>query len=192
MTVIIGEVKNEYKFGNGSKDKSYPFLDATKVEKRKGSIANSTTIAPNISLHETSITPNPKYPTTALGFAGITHVEGISDILKGQLKRHAPDLKVSFRPANKVSQVFSNMKDKLETGQNSNVVYSVRCKQCGYSYIGETSRCLSERCTQHAKDVANRSKNPKKTALVAHVSDTQHEFDVDTARILKKVQTRGL
>lgn len=137
-------------------------------------------------------TPKPKFPKNALGFAGITYIEGVSDTLKSQLKRHAPDLKIAFRPANKVSKVFTDMKHKLETGQNSNVVYSIRCIQCGCSYIGETSRCLCERCSQHAKDVENKNKKPKKTALVAHVVATNHEFDFSTAKLLKKVRTRGL
>lgn len=137
-------------------------------------------------------TPKPKYPKNALGFAGITYIDGISDTLKSQLKRHSPNLKIAFRPASKVSQVFTNMKEKLEVGQNSNIVYSIRCIQCGRSYIGESSRCLCERCAQHSKDVQNRDKKPKKTALVAHVVATNHEFDFSNARILKKVRARGL
>lgn len=190
---MVNEVREKYKFGNRNKEKSYPFLDSTKIEQRRGPAANSTMIAPtNLSLKEMTITPKPKYPKNALGFAGITYIDGVSDTLKSQLKRYAPDLKVAFRPASKVSQVFTNMKDKLDVGQNSNVVYSIRCIQCGCSYIGETSRCLCERCAQHAKDVENKNKKPKKTALVAHVVATNHEFDFSTAKVLKKVRARGL
>ena len=156
-------------------------------------MANSTMIEQKtISFKEMTETPKIKCPKTALGFAGITYIEGISDSLKGQLKRHAPDLKISFRPTNKVSQVFSNMKHKLDTGQNSNVVYSIPCKNCGRIYIGETSRTLCERCSQHEKDVENQQKKPRKTALVAHVSNTKHEFDFSQAKIIRKVRARGL
>lgn len=112
--------------------------------------------------------------------------------MKKQLQRHAPDLKMSFRPPSKVSQVFSNMKDKLDMTENSNVVYSIPCLQCGRIYIGETSRKLCERCEQHKKDVQNLAKKPTKTALVAHVSTTKHEFDFSQAKVIKKVRTRGL
>ncbi|KAG4072123.1 hypothetical protein HA402_015622 [Bradysia odoriphaga] len=156
-------------------------------------MASSTMIMPNnITLLEMTISPKPKYPKNALGFAGVTYIEGLSDTLKSQLKRHAPELKISFRPTSKVSQVFSNMKEKLDIGKHSNVVYSIRCKQCGRTYIGETSRCLCERCSQHEKDVANRAKKPTKTALVAHVTATNHEFDFSSAKVLKKVRARGL
>ncbi|XP_037048105.1 uncharacterized protein LOC119082641 [Bradysia coprophila] len=193
---LVNEVQRQYKYSSSrvhDKKDSYPFLDATKIVRKSGPAASSTMIAPNdVSLKEMTYTPKPKYPKSALGFAGVTYIDGLSDVLKSQLKRHAPDLKVSFRPTNKVSQVFSNMKDKLEIGQNSNVVYSIRCKICGKSYIGETSRRLCERCSQHAKDVENKAKKPTKTALVAHVVNTKHEFDFSNAKILKKVRTRGL
>lgn len=156
-------------------------------------MANSTMIAQEaISFKDMTTTPRPKFPKNSLGFAGITYIESVSDMLKKQLLCHAPDLKISFCPASKVSQVFSNIKDKLETEQNSNVVYSIPCLQCGRSYIGETSRTLCERCEQHKKDVQNKEKKPKKTALVAHVTTTKHEFDFNQAKVIKKVRARGL
>ncbi|KAG4069678.1 hypothetical protein HA402_014701 [Bradysia odoriphaga] len=139
-----------------------------------------------------TLSPPPKYPKRALGFAGITYMHGLSETIKTQLKRHAPQLQLSFRPPCKVSQAFTNMKDPVESAQQSNVVYGIPCAQCGASYIGETSRCLSERCNQHEKDVANVAKKPTKTALVRHVSTTNHQFDFNRAQILRKVRTRGL
>lgn len=165
----------------------------TKQPKRKGPIANSTMCEPKeISFKEMTLSPSPIYPKRALGYAGITYMQGVSEIIKTQLQRHAPQLKVAFRPPCKVSQAFTNMKDKLENGQQSNIVYSIPCLQCGRSYIGETSRCLCERCDQHEKDVANIAKKPNKTALVRHVSTTNHQFDFSRAKILRKVRTRGL
>ena len=64
--------------------------------------------------------------------------------------------------------------------------------QCNKAYIGETSRCLYERCDQHKNDVANIAKNPNKTALVRHTSITNHQFDFEATKILRKVRTRGL
>ncbi|XP_037032177.1 uncharacterized protein LOC119071404 [Bradysia coprophila] len=191
---MVSEVTNKYKFGNVSREqKSYPFLDATKPPERKGPLANSTMHEPKeISFKEMTTTPPPKYPKRALGYAGITYIEGVSETIKTQLKVHAPQLKLAFRPPCKVSQAFTNMKDKVEDAQQSNVVYGIPCIQCRVSYIGETSRCLSERCSQHEKDVANVAKKPTKTALVRHVSTTQHQFDFNSAKILRKVRTRGL
>lgn len=93
---------------------------------------------------------------------------------------------------NKVAQVFTDIKHKLQIGQHSNVVYRIPCKQCGKYYIGENTRNLCERCVQHEKDVENISKKPKKTALVAHVSEMKHKFDSTKAEVFKKVRNKGL
>jgi len=58
--------------------------------------------------------------------------------------------------------------------------------------VGVTSRCICERCEQHKKDLKAIAKKPKKTALVAHVNETKHEFDFDGVKVLKKVRTKGL
>lgn len=186
------EVKDKYKYGNVPReDKSYPFLEATKQPKRKGPMANSTMCEPKeISFKEMTLSPPPMYPKRALGYAGITYMQGVSETIKTQLQRHAPQFKVAFRPPCKVSQAFTKMKDK--NGQQFNVVYSIPSLQCGRSCIGETSRCFWERCYQHEKDVANIAKKPNKTALVRHVSTTNHQFDFSRAKILRKVRTRGL
>lgn len=191
---MVREVKNKYKFGNVTRsDPSYPFLDLTKQPRKKGPLANSTMLAPNdVSLQEMTQSPPIKYPRRALGYAGITYIEGLSETIKTQLKRHAPQLKLAFRPPCKVAQAFTNMKDKLDDGQQSNVVYSIPCSTCGLSYIGETSRCLCERKVQHEKDVVNVTKKPNKTALVRHVSMTNHQFDFNSTQIIRKVRTRGL
>lgn len=190
---LLKEVENKYKFQSVSHDKSYPFLDATKQPPRKGPAANSTMcVTREISFQEMTLSPPPTYPKRAFGYAGITYIEGASETIKTQLQRHAPQLKIAFRPPCKVSQTFTNMKDKLQNGQQSNVVYAIPCIQCGRSYIGETSRCLYERCNQHEKDVANIAKKSNKTALVRHVSTTNHQFDFNRAKILRNVRTRGL
>lgn len=92
----VKEVKN--KLSNATReDKSYPFLDATKQPKRKGPTANSTMCEQKeISFKE--MTLSPKNSSGALGYAGITYIEGLSETIKAQLKRHAPQLKVAFRP----------------------------------------------------------------------------------------------
>jgi len=191
---LIHQVTNSPRRNNRNNTMpSYPFLEETENE-RNGPMANSTLIndVTNGERLDTLI-PKVKLPRTAFGFAGMTYVPGISECLSSQLRRYAPDLKLAPRPPNKIGQLFTDMKQKLEDGQQSCVVYAIRCKQCGdMFYYGETSRCLCERCDQHAKDVENLPKKPKKSALVAHVHTTKHEFDFDNAKILKKVRTRGL
>lgn len=99
---------------------------------------------------------------------------------------------MAFRPASKVSQLFTDMKQKVDTGQQSNVVYSIPCKMCLGRYLGETSQKLCIRCGQHQNDVKNAKKKQRKSALVAHVVKAGHEFDFEKATIMKKVRAKGL
>jgi hypothetical protein len=162
-------------------------------EVERGPIANSTLIHnKTINFEETFEQTKAGCPKYALGFAGLTYIPGATDAVKRQLLKYAPNLKVACRPPSKVSQVFSDMKHKLETGQNSFVVYKIPCKECRRVYIGETTRKLYERCSQHETDVKNVDKKPKKSALVQHVHKTKHEFDFGAATILKKVRTKRL
>lgn len=54
------------------------------------------------------------------------------------------------------------------------------------------SRCLGERCDQYEKDVANKDKKPKRRAQVKDVRRIEHEFDFESAKILRNVRTRGV
>lgn len=88
---------------------SYPFLDTAVKDNqvRKGPMANSTMVHNNtIILDDTLEKTKVIYPQYALGFAGLTYIAGVTDVVKRQIQKHAPNLKVVCRPPSKVSQVF--------------------------------------------------------------------------------------
>lgn len=101
-------------------------------------------------------------------------------------------LKMLGLQTSKQAQVYTDMKEKVETGLQSNVVYSIPCKMYQGRYIGKTSQKFCIRCGQHKKDVENANKKPRKSALVAHVVKARHEFDFEKASIMKKVRAKGL
>ncbi len=77
------------------------------------------------------------------------------------------------------------------------VVYDIPCAGCHgrKGYIGETTWNLDDRCGPpggHARDLKNIEKNPRATALVQHVANTQHQFNFTEKQILKKVRHKGL
>lgn len=69
---------------------------------------------------------------------------------------------VAPRPISKVGEIFTDMKQKLTTDQQSFVVHRIQCKMCRKFYIGETTWCLCDRCKMHESDVRNKEKSPKK------------------------------
>ena len=60
---------------------------------------------------------------------------------------------------------LSRVKDKLPTSMSSCVVYSIPCS-CGKVYIGETTRRLEQRISEHQD--ACRKGEEKKSAVAEH------------------------
>ena len=44
-------------------------------------------------------------------------------------------------------------KDKIKKDELSNVVYQINCKDCDYSYVGQTKRKLKTRLKEHINDL---------------------------------------
>lgn len=108
-----------------------------------------------------------------------------------QIKKHVPNLCAAPRPPNKVTNLFTDIKQKLRIGQNSMVEGCHKQK----GYLGETTWNLEDRCGSkgHARDLKNIEKrSPRATAFCHHVSTTKHQFDFDDKRILKKVRHKGI
>lgn len=91
--------------------------------------------------------------------------------------------------ANKTIQsLFTKTKSKIETNEQSNVVYEIKCtgneiESCGKVYIGTTKRSVSTRVTEHKNDI---NKNKQSTALSQHCLEMRHNPDFDNIKILDK------
>ena len=66
---------------------------------------------------------------------------------------------------------LSRVKDKLPTSMSSCVVYSIPCS-CGKVYIGETTRRLEQRISEHQD--ACRKGEEKKSAVAEHAWKEHH------------------
>lgn len=144
----------------------------------------------NSTMIDTTITPAVQPTLRKKMYAGMTYIPNLTEAVEKQIRKYAPEMKIAPRPPNKVSRIFSNMKQKLEIGQCSCVVYNIPCKNCPRCYLGETTWRLDDRTGQHKNDLKNININNKKTALVHHVFKKAHEFDFDNKEILKKVRSK--
>lgn len=71
------------------------------------------------------------------------------------------------RPPEKISKLFTDMKEKLRPGQCSCVVYGIPCEDCEKLYYGETTWTVDDRVEDgHKKDLKKMVINNKTTALV--------------------------
>ena len=54
---------------------------------------------------------------------------------------------------NNLNRFIKTEKDKIKKDELSNVVYQINCKDCDYSYVGQTKRKLKTRLKEHINDL---------------------------------------
>ena len=116
----------------------------------------------------------------SIPFKGDTAAESISRRLANAVKMtyNAAQLHVSFHS----KPVFvQRLKDRLPPSSTSFCIYSFSCS-CGASYIGKTTRRLSERVREHHPAwIGTGSQKAITSAVVAHLVDSNHVVDVSKA-----------
>lgn len=65
------------------------------------------------------------------------------------------------------------------TCKTSNIIYLITCVKCNKQYIGETSRCLSDRLTDHRSCILNK----KQTPVAIHFNEHGHSLTRDLKAI---------
>ena len=78
------------------------------------------------------------------------------------------DLKIIFRPL-KIKNFFSN-KDRISSDKKAHVIYKFVCACCNACYIGETSRHLSVRITEHLQ-------SDKQSHIYKHIHENLECFN---------------
>ena len=138
----------------------------------------------NDHVKEVSFSSNERKELLVLQYlAGFT--EKIARIFK------AFNVKVCTKPIKTIKNILPTTKDFIDFNQQTSAIYQIPCKNCSGICIGETSRSFKTRCFEHKRDL-----NPKnlakiddnninkKTALVKHVVNFQHNIDFDNSSIL--------
>lgn len=123
--------------------------------------------------------------TQPVRYQKFPYIEGLSHRIDKVLKPY--NVKLALYNNNKISNIYTKLKDKIPTTNNSNVVYSIPCFNCNKQYIGQTSQLLINRIKQHRYDcnVTNQHKK-EKTALAQHHFTEGHLFNFDNTKILHK------
>ncbi|XP_054645213.1 uncharacterized protein LOC129188546 [Dunckerocampus dactyliophorus] len=112
----------------------------------------------------------------------VPYVAGVSEKLQRILWQHK--IPTYFKPVNTLRQKLVHPKDKAPNQKQSNVVYSIHCKdeECKEHYIGETQQMLQKRLYQHRRDNAS---GPQ-SAVHLHLKATNHSFQDSEVKILAK------
>ncbi|KYN41410.1 hypothetical protein ALC56_04173 [Trachymyrmex septentrionalis] len=92
---------------------------------------------------------------------------------------------MAYRGINKLNR-FIKVQKVLSRSSQSNVVYKIDCKDCDASYVGQTSRCLKTRITEH-KNHINRN-TTQHSVITQYRIDLGYDFNWDKVHILDKEQ----
>ena len=82
--------------------------------------------------------PQNHHPDPA-GLAVVSYIQGIPDRVKSTLQRF--NIKTAFKPICTLASVFKKPKDHTSEEKTAAIIYRVECKDCNFSYIGESKRC---------------------------------------------------
>jgi hypothetical protein len=113
----------------------------------------------------------------------LPYLQGTTERISRILGKH--NIKVIFKPQNKIAQLLPNPKDSrphLETPG----VYRIPCS-CGKVYIGETGRKISTRIKEHQRSA--KYCHFSQSALAEHWMETGHSVQYDKATRLAPSQS---
>lgn len=108
------------------------------------------------------------------------YVEKIHQPLFRLLKTH--EINLVNNNKHNIHTITGSTKDKIPKLLKPNVIYSIPCKNCPGTYIGQTKRYLKTRIQEH-KNSLNHLQSDH-TALTRHVKNTKHTFDFEKTKIL--------
>ena len=115
----------------------------------------------------------------------LPYINKISEIASRLLKQHG--IEVAHKPTQKLRTMFTKHKDTTNFLDRSNAIYMFPCNNCDYAYIGETSKKISTRLTEHKNAI--RRHDPR-SLPAKHTDDTGHKFNWDDAKLLGQSKTR--
>ena len=126
--------------------------------------------------------PQNHHPDPA-GLAVVPYVQGISDRVKRTLQQF--NIKTAFKPIRTLASVFKNRRTVHRKKKLTGIVYRVECKDCGFSYIGESKRCWASRRVEH--DPARASS--KESAIRQQAEKTTYDIPPRYGEILERNET---
>ena len=124
-------------------------------------------------------------PTKPTGYAVLRYIKGFTEPLTRVLRKQ--DIKVSNKPTRTLQQEFLSPKDRPETEKKTNVIYKIRCKDCSWSYIGETGRCFETRKKEHIRNV---KQNIAGSNIASHSWINDHIINFEDGKVIDKCNYR--
>jgi hypothetical protein len=97
----------------------------------------------------------------------------------------------SYKCSNTVAQLAKTALDHNIPPHNKSGIYSLTCKSCNLSYVGQTSRNLKTRFQEHTRYI--KTNNPQ-LAYAQHILHNQHEYGTlaETMTLLRPIEKESM
>lgn len=107
-------------------------------------------------------------------------IKNLSENIKYSLSKVG--LNVLYSVPKKLNTIIKRGKDSIPKLNHTEIVYKINCKNCQFSYIGQTKRHLSTRIKEHRNNIKMHESNF--SVISKHRVEFEHEFDWDNPIIL--------
>ncbi|KYN09170.1 hypothetical protein ALC57_18725 [Trachymyrmex cornetzi] len=91
------------------------------------------------------------------------------------------DVRASFHSPNKMGKYRKVQKDSLSKNSKNNVVYKISCENCDATYVGQASRQLKSRISEHRNHIRHNAST--RSVITEHRLQHGHEFQWDNVEI---------
>ena len=119
--------------------------------------------------------------TTPKSYAVLPYIKGLTEKLQRTLRKH--DIDVATKPVKTLQQQFPSPKYRVPMEEETGVVYQIPCKECPWTYIGETGRSFQTRKKEHMENVKNYA---KESNIANHSWELGHPIDFENSRVIDK------
>ena len=81
-----------------------------------------------------------------------------------------------YQIKNKLNNIVSKGKDKLENENHHDVVLKIKCAECDMNYIGQTKRAFKTRIKEHKNNI-NLSDKSKHSVVTLQRINNDHDMN---------------
>ena len=132
------------------------------------------------------------------GTVVLPYVQGLSETTSRIMKKY--NVNTAMKSHNTIKRSLVRPKDTIEPQKMCEGVYSITCKNCNATYIGETKRTLRTRIKEHKEDAkkasasrpytrSNRKTSEKemhKSAITDHMTQQNHIVDWEGVKFVDR------
>ncbi|XP_062540933.1 uncharacterized protein LOC134208976 [Armigeres subalbatus] len=147
--------------------------------------------------------PTPTEPQDQPPPLSIPNIQILTPSIIAILRRDFPLIKIATRTTQNIKTLLKSVKDPVSPLDQHNVIYSIPCIDCDNVYIGMTTNQLKKRLSGHRSNVnklietqtntLNLDVIQANTALVQHMIDTEHTFDLEgTKTVVRTLRPTAL